>query len=143
MTPERLDDMVRRTEATGWHTDDVAALAAEIRRLWAERDARQLAGRPVSEDWLAGIREADARIKKFAVGEETDWNDSVRGCLLEHVAFLERLLADADDLPRVRATGYADGWRAGVEAAAELVEGAGLLSNLARRIRELAGEGSQ
>lgn len=144
MTPEELDgikDIAYRYGAVS--PTIVQTLEDEIRRLWAERDARRLAGQPVSEESLAGIRAADARIKKFVVGEETDWNDSVRGDLLQHIAFLERLLADADDLPRVRATGYADGFGAGVEAAAELVEGAGLLSGLARRVRALAERGPQ
>ena len=140
MTPERLDDMVRRTEATGWHTDDVAALAAEIRRLWARLDARQLAGQPVSERRLAELAAYWDRWDWSAL--EPEVSEVVRG-LRQHVAFLERLLADADDLPRVRATGYADGWRAGVEAAAELVEGAGLPSSLAWRVRALAERGPQ
>ncbi len=140
MTPERLDDMVRRTEATGWHTDDVAALAAEIRRLWARLDARQLAGQPVSERRLAELAAYWDRWDWSAL--EPEVSAAVRG-LRQHVAFLDRLLADADDLPRVRATGYADGWRAGIKDAATYVSEWGGLGNVANRIRELAGEGPQ
>jgi hypothetical protein len=125
--------MVRLTEATEWHTEDVADLAAEIRRLWAERDARRLAGQPVSEGRVAEIVAANPR-ELDTDGALADLAD-----LKRYVAFLERILADADDLPRVRA----EGWRAGIKDAATYVSEWGGLGNVANRIRELAGEGGQ
>ena len=76
-------------------------------RLWAERDARQVVGGPVSEERLSQLRVSSSGVVQD---------------LLDHIAFLERLLLDGDDLVAVRRTGYADGWRAGLEAGARLLE---------------------
>jgi hypothetical protein len=68
--------------------------------------------------------------------------------LVAHITFLERLLLDGDDLLAVRCTGYADGWRAGLEAMADQVQVRGTEQwnamygrRLAEDIRKLAEEG--
>jgi hypothetical protein len=113
-------------------------LIAEVVRLRAERDTRAVVGGPMSEERLATIRE---RAKKHIDGP------GLVPTLLRHIAFLERILADADDFPRARRTGYADGWRAGLNAWAELMRHhgtkAGLKTwgDLIKAASELAEEG--
>jgi hypothetical protein len=143
MTPKELDEIVRGLGGEyGDTTSGQDTLVAEIRRLWAERDARAIVGGPVSEERLADIRET--------VSSANMWPTVTTGLLREliaHIAFLERILADADDFPRARRTGYADGWRAGLNAWAELMRHhgtkAGLKTwgDLIKAASELAEEG--
>jgi hypothetical protein len=107
-------------------------------------------GQPISDRELAQIRQYDREGRQHG---QTDYAVQRRQLLL-HIAFLERLLADADDLARTRRAGYEDGWRAGMltaaseaeVAAAELadrgqIEGAAVAEGLAAKLMEMANEG--
>lgn len=126
MTPEELASTESDIRQFAFHEDELLNLVAEVRSLWAERDARLLVGRPVSEERLDWIRVQGAAdlarygAKKLEQAENTPYAQVYH--LLQHVAFLERLLADADDLPQVRRTGYADGWRAAMSKAKEMAK---------------------
>lgn len=121
MTPEELTEIEKRVDQVwdgGASVIDTESLIEEVRRLWAERDARLLVGQPVSENLIALAmrwRHEDS----ITGNGEPSWPMMLSKVdLMDHITFLERLLADADDLPQVRRTGYADGWRAALEAAA-------------------------
>jgi hypothetical protein len=138
MTPEKLSAIEAYLE-DGRALDAVPAssLVDEIRRLWAERDARQVVGGPVSETALETARNS--------CNESWFMYANFAPKLVAHITFLERLLLDGDDLLAVRRTGYADGWRAGVEAATELVKDMPLLTKVSREIiaREVSRMGKE
>lgn len=116
MTPEELGRIEKEINFYDtFNPNDFKEVVAEVRRLWAERDARLLVGRPVSEDLLT-------RAKRWrhdtSRDNEAAWPMTLSTVdLVDHIIFLERLLADADDLPQVRRTGYRDGWRAAMSKA--------------------------
>jgi len=113
MTPEQLTNITLRMLDLGIvERFDAGLMGEEIRRLWAERDARLLVGQPVSEKRMGEIRAYDAALTNPIMVPHVHLRE-----ILQHVAFLERLLADADDLPQVRRTGYADGWKAAMSKA--------------------------